>query len=147
MALKRETREINGLEVTSTQLPVLRQYKLMARLGRLLAPALGRIEGLDKLSVTDDVSKLMPALSELFMKLDETELMSLARDLLAGTQVKVEDQLYSLADDKTINNVFAGNLKAMLGSMKFSVEVNFGDFFGDALASVKSDEGTAKASD
>jgi hypothetical protein len=39
-----KTRTIDGLEITISQLPYMRAARLLAKLGRLAGPALGKLE-------------------------------------------------------------------------------------------------------
>lgn len=131
MGRKTETRVIGGLDVTVTQFDAMRSLGLTARLGKILVPALIAAEGV---SMQDDVRALAPALAELFSNLDPAGAQDLARQLTAGTAVVKEGKQFSLGSDDAINLAFDGDLRTLLEVMKFSLEVNFGDFFSGAPA-------------
>lgn len=131
MALKTETRDIDGLTVTSTQLPAMRSFALMARLGKVIAPALGMVEGV---SLTSGIGALAPALAQLFAQLDGAEAESLAREVLASTSVVVDGRRLELSRTEMINLAFEGRIKTMLATLKFALEVNYGDFFAGGLS-------------
>lgn len=142
--LKTETRIIEGLSVTVTQLPVLTAYAVFARLGKVLGPAIGKLAGFSMTDVGSlDVSELTPALSELLGGLCEEE--SLVPLLLSSSYVVVDGSKIELTDPMKINHAYAGKFKAMLLSLKFSIEVNFGDFLsGESLkAAVKTGQDAA----
>lgn len=138
MGLRHESRVIDGLEVTTAQLPVMRASALMARLGRVFTPALTKIGSLADLTLSDDVSALAPALMALFEQLDGGEAQALIRESLAGTSVIQDGKQIPLSSEEAINLVFTGRLRTMLLVMKFALEVNYADFFDvGALAKLK----------
>lgn len=131
--LKTDTRTIDDLEVHSSQLPALRAFALFARMGKVLAPALGKMQGL---SMQADVSALGPALSELFSRLDGAEAKELAKEILCATVVLVEGKRLTLSTDEAINMVFNGKLRTFIKTMAFALEVNFADFIAAVRDSV-----------
>jgi len=126
MSLRTESRQIDGLTVTSTQLPAMRSFRLMARLGKVISPALGHVDGI---SLSSDLSTLGPALAALFASIDGDEAESLAREVLASTTVDVDGKRLELGRTEMVNLAFEGRIKAMLETLKFALEVNYGSFF------------------
>lgn len=108
---------IEGLKVTTTQLPPMRALPLSKKLVRLCAPILAAGGNLTNLDV-DTLATALDGLSD-----DDTS--KLARQLLSGTTVIRDGQNHSLLDDTQINGAFAGMFVAMLKVMWFAIEVNF----------------------
>lgn len=133
--LKKETRTIDGLDFATMQLPAMTAFGLIPRLGRVVAPTLSKLSGMNG---ADDVG---PALAELFSKLDPAEAQSLARDLLRATTVTIDGKTLTLDSDAKIDIAFGGRLTTLLKAAWFAVQVNFADFL--EAASVAS--GPAKA--
>lgn len=135
MGLKTEIRTIDGLEVRSAQLPALRTLALSAKLGRVAAPALGRLGGL---SLRSSVADLIPAIMDLCSRLGEGEVESLATEILAATSVTVDDgkgpRLVTLNNRQAIDSVFSGRFRTMLYVIVFALEVNYSDFFAESPA-------------
>lgn len=148
MSNETKEREIRGLRVFSTQLPARRAYKLLPKLGNILAPAFSKLEGVDLTNLEQDISKMAPAFAELFAKLDEAESDDLMESLLYSTSVVVEGKRLDLCNPHEIDVAFSGNLLAMMETLWFAVELNFRDFFSAAsekAASVAADAAKAKA--
>ncbi len=114
------------LQVHSTQLPALRAFKLMTRLGKLLGPSLAQLKGV-KLKAKADA--LLPVLTTLFEALEPDEAESLAQQILEGTLVIAGGKSVTLNSQPAIDAVFGGRLLSMLRVMSFAVEVNYRDFF------------------
>lgn len=131
MNLKTDTRTIDGIEFTTQQLPALSSFALMAKLGKLLAPIIGSINGI---SLDSDLSSLGPALTQLFSQLDGKESQNLAREILPSTSAIIDGKQITLSTPEAINYVFSGKLKTMLLVLKFSLEVNFSDFLSELPA-------------
>lgn len=133
MGLKSESRNIDGLEVRSSQLPALRTLALSARLGRVAAPALSKMGGL---TLKSNVADLLPAIMDLCTRLEEGEIESLACEILAATSVQVDEgrgpKLIELNNRQAINGVFSGRFKTLLYVIMFALEVNYSDFFDES---------------
>jgi len=112
--------------VKTTQLPALRSFRLLARLGKLMGPALGSLKGI---KLKSDVASLVPALMRLSETLDPDEIESLASQVLEGTLVVSHGRAVPLQSVDQINGVCAGDLMLLFKLMAFAVEVNFRDFF------------------
>lgn len=133
---KSDTKEIDGLKFTVSQLPPRKGFKLAAKLFKLIAPALGAMpEG-----ATVDVDTLKPALMGLLHGLDDDELDTIMRSLFETAYIirEIDGKLckFELLDGAKIDAAYEGKLPAMFQSLVFAIEVNFGDFFdGDAPSS------------
>ena len=129
MGRKKETRTIDGLEFTCIQLPALKAFTLASRLAKGLAPLLGT----SKLGMNTDLKELGSVLASSLNQFPPVELQSILKELLACCSVKFpsegEDRWIQLVDDKSINLVFEGRLASMFKVGRFSLEVNFADFF------------------
>ena len=129
---KSETETIDGLEVKVTQLPALRAFNLLARLGKMLAPL---IKAGSKMSLDDDVSKLAPVIGEALSQLDDQGASDLAIQILASTSVIQDGKIKPLNQPELIDSVFTGRMQTMLKTLAFTLKVNFADFFDQASAS------------
>lgn len=127
MALRSETRDIDGMSMTTTQLPALRSLALMTRLSKIIAPALGYLDGLD---LKSDISALGPALAALFAGLDGEQAQALAREILIASTIVIDGRMVALSDGTMIDHAFSGKMKSFLGALKFALEVNYSDFLG-----------------
>lgn len=114
--LKTEEREIDGLLVTTTQLPPVRALVLSKRLLPIVAPiiAAGQLEQVDG-----------AALGEALESLEDSAVVQLLLRTLAGTVVRVDGEQRALANEDAINGVFAGRFTTMLRVAWFAIEVNF----------------------
>jgi hypothetical protein len=125
MGLKTETRTIDELEVSVTQLPAMRSLALLPRLSKLALPAFMKAD--DPAFMKADVIILV---GELLAGLEPAEAQALVRDLNAGTTVQQDGKLKPLTSDQLIDSVFNGKVMTLLKVTMFAVEVNFADFFG-----------------
>lgn len=149
MGLKHETREIDGISVTSTQFPAMKAYNLFGKLVRLAAPVFGAMAGVGG---EPDADATMTAISALFSQLDEETADDLALKLLASTQVlmpaseqRPQPRILSLTSREAIDTAFEGQLMTMLGAMKLAIEVNFSDFIATALRAARERKAKAQA--
>lgn len=124
-----ETRVINGLEVTTQQLPSMAGSRLRFKLGRLLAPSIGALRGRrieDLMSL--DIAELAPALVALVQQLDARTHDELLIEIFAGTYVVGKDDKGKLRIELTsaqwIDQAFDGDVEAMWLAAKFALEVN-----------------------
>lgn len=124
--LKTQTKEVDGFSVTSTQLDVWRALRLFTRLGKIVSPALAQAKDV---SVFSDIRQLAPAFAELFSQVDGDVAEDLARTMLESTLVVVDGKQIPLNSREMIMMAFNGRLETLLAVMKFSFEVNFGDFW------------------
>ena len=101
--LKTETRDILGHKYVCSLFPAMHAYKLARKLfSVIVAP-----NNIDKLiEIDSDGELILELLSECI------------RDDLAINRA-------------TFDTIFTGNLKELVEALKFVIEVNFGDFFGE----------------
>jgi hypothetical protein len=139
---KTETRTIDGLEITITQLPVWDALELSSQilgaidveqdLGNLTRPNLLLFLRVCKILPPDQVRKLV------------SSLLRGARALYAekdGEQAKFVE----LTDPRVVEKVFYGKLPTLLKVAFFSVEVNFLSFFDEpSLGTDSESEATAE---
>ena len=118
--------EAGTLQVKTTQLPALRAFRLLSRLGKLLGPSLGKLRGV---GLKSDASALTPAIAALADSLDPDQIEALAVQILEGTLVVDGKQARTLNTAAAIDDVFGGRLMTMFKVMAFAIEVNFRDFF------------------
>lgn len=131
MALKTERREIDGIALVSTQLPAMRSFRLLARLGRALAPAVGALRGV---TLGMDATVLAPAIAAIFEHLGPDEAVTLALAALQSTVAIVDGKQVELTSETLLDIAFNGKPLALLGAVRFALEVNFADFFSAAAA-------------
>ena len=137
-------RQIDGLKVTTTQLPPVQALVLSPKLLPLVAPLLNGIVAAVSSSGTDpeDIASgkiALPTeavvaalaavdvdeLAKAFGTLTEQALTKLMLQLLANTMVIVDGENHSLLSEDSINNVFSGRFYGLLRAMWFAIEVNF----------------------
>lgn len=135
---KVETREIEGLKVTTTQLQPRGAFKLAAKLLKYLAPAFGRMKPDDPV----DPRIVAGLLTDIMIGLDDDALDDFMAKVLACTLVIRPDdngQLIKCDCSKPIDidRAFEGRFGAMMEAIKFAIEVNFADFFGGGAPSAR----------
>ena len=126
MGPKSETRTIDGIEITITQLPVWDALELSAQILRAI-------------DVEQDLKNLARPNLMLFLRvckiLPPEEVRKLVSDLLRGARALYADKpgdqmkLVELTDPNAVIRVFQGRLPTLLKVAFFSVEVNFISFF------------------
>ena len=129
MERKTESRMISGMEVRAQQLPAMKALGLLTRLGRVLGPALAKAGDIPELSLEMDTSDLAPVIGELFSATDDDQVVALTKQILACTSVIADEKIYHLCDRGAVDDVFAGDLMALLQTIAFTLKVNYGDFF------------------
>lgn len=132
--IRSETRTIGGRDTSSTQFPAMRAIPLIVRLGKVVGPALvqllsGDVDDIETM-LKKDVSVITSAITELLFSLQPDGVTKLLRDLLQNTTVTHEGVAIDLNSDTSINGVFSGAaLVYLVPTVKFVLELNFGDFF------------------
>ncbi len=126
-----QSTKIGNREITSVQLDVITAYKLLAKIGKVMIPAALAARGVTGKS---DSTELMPAITQLFDALSPELAESLMLESLQATSVVMPDAngkllKIDLTGASMIKAAFAGDLKAMLLTMKFALEVNYASFF------------------
>lgn len=132
MALQNQTREINGVTYEIQQLPARRAMKLLARLGKLVAPLVAVAQGAAKSGgvLKLDAGLLTSAVGGLFDALPPEDVEPLMAELFASAVIldgNARVPLWPVFDLRMQGRTFD-----VLKLAAFAVEVNFGDFF-DAL--------------
>lgn len=133
------TEEICGLRVTSTQFPPMRAHKLLARLARVMGPALGEIANVD---IGDDtitefnLGSLGPALVRVFAEMDDAVAERLPLEILSLTTCIDADgtSKHELGTLQGYNAAFAGMGAAPYLVMAFALKVNYARFLDDLAA-------------
>lgn len=112
--------------------------KLQARLLKVIGPALDKLPAiLGGRAKGDEVTSngaAVAAFTDIFTRADPDELMELVRDVCEVAMVKRPSGAY---DPISFDGDFTGNLKEIIPVAVFVLQEQFGDFFGDALASGK----------
>jgi hypothetical protein len=130
-----EDRIINGLKVVTRQLAPMRAFRLLAKLGKFAGPISRALTPSAVAAVkSGNYTAAVPVALSVFTELKDDEAEALALDILGGSFAEATDgngrkRLLSLESTDQINAAFDGNLRAMLGAMLFSLEVNYKDFF------------------
>lgn len=144
-----QTKTIDGVEYTVGMLPARRSARLLARIGRMVGPALGMVA--DKaggiqaaLEMKVDSNFFGPALEAFFIHTDGDAIDAVLMELAE----------VSLADGRQLKPIFdahfMGKSMAMVLWARFALEVQYADFFGgkssaDMLERFKQDGAVAKA--
>lgn len=136
MARKSESRVIDGITVYVTQHPATEGFELLTQLAGIFTPALGHLQGVTGES---DISALGPLFTTLSARLGQTDMRGLVNDLFKHSQGQFKDEtgqqaLLSLATPDKRDLVFGSDLMAYMQALRFSLEVNFGDFLSRLLA-------------
>lgn len=125
-----KTKEIDGFKVRVTQHPARKATRLLAKVGRTIGPALGAMRGMKAADLKKDVADLAPLISTLFAQLTDEDVDSLVVDILSYTTVvDLEANIHHMSDAKQIDAVFTGELRTLMATLAFALEVNFRDFF------------------
>jgi hypothetical protein len=133
MGLQVQSRDIGGVTYEVQQLPARRSMKLLARLGRLVAPLVSVAQGAAKAGGFQklDSAVLAQSIGGLFDALPPDEVEPLLSELFASTCIiepsGARQPLWPVFDLRMQGKAFD-----VLRLAAFAVEVNFSDFF-DAL--------------
>lgn len=131
---------VNGERlVVVQQLPAMKAFKLLARLGRSVGPALALFAKGD-----DGIEQ---GVRILFERVTPEELEGVTRELLAGAQIEMPgDDGGPVRVDllKVFDREFQGEMGSILAVVVHALSVNYANFFGEAVALGK--QATAKAS-
>lgn len=125
-----EEKVIGDRTYSITKLPAMKAHALSAKLIRMIGPPLAALLGSSNGASLGgmDVSVLGPAASMLFAQLTEVEFEKLTKELLATCMLNGQPLLGG-AFDLTMQ----GRVDEIYTLMLFSIEVNFGNFFGGRL--------------
>ena len=131
MSIETKNKTIDGREVMVTQFPGRRALSYKTRLLKLLGPSVVemfsgvKLESVEVLSSDFDLSIISKAFDKLAEKLDESEFVKFVLELLQCTRVDGKE-----ITPEYFDNEFAGNLLFMYKVLWFTLEVNYGSFFG-----------------
>lgn len=128
MAIETKEKAIDGKRVTVTQLPARRALKLQTKLVKLLGSSVAALVSGSKGSMTMelDPTTLAVAMEKLADHLDEEQFAQLVREVLQSTRVDNQE-----LNDAVFDLLFAGNFLFMYKVIGFTLQVNYGDFFGE----------------
>jgi hypothetical protein len=127
-----QTKEINGHNYEASPLPARRALRLQMRLVKSLGPGLGQMLGAVKGSLSDseiDGDALGNGVAKLMSELGSPdEAAQLLVDMVTSCVRRDGSEL----TPKTFNVHFQGSLLEAYKVAGFVLEVNYGDFFGEA---------------
>jgi hypothetical protein len=128
MNLKTEEATLGEFRFTCTQFPAMRGTVLLARLVKIMGPALAALMKLDPNAALTDTA-VVGELSGAFAALNPDEIPPLVAQILQCTSVATEDGTIIALDKPTsIDLVFSGRLFLMFQAVGFALRVNFGNF-------------------
>lgn len=130
--VKSQTVDIDGIEVTTTQFTFMRSSALMAKLGKVIAPAIGMLNSFD---LESDISTLGPAIGALCSQLPSHEVEPLFLEILAGTNVTIGNKMFTLDSKAKIDTAFSGQMLTGFKVIAHALKVNYAESFGVALGS------------
>lgn len=137
MALKEETRTVDGQRYHFTQLPFKDARKLWVLLVKRLGPTVGQLLSGQSLSqALDQDVDIGGAIAQFASQLTDDDLDYVTQQLAKHCLFEHGGNWPRLSDE--IDTQFGGSLMHWLNWMRAGLEVNYGDFFG-ALQSVKSE--------
>ena len=127
---------IDGYEVRCTQHPARRATRLLAKIGRVVGPAITNAQAAG-VSMESNIAALGPALSALFAELDDQAADTLLCEILSNSSITMPNDSgqmvsFDLSKPEMIDLAFSGKLGTMMSCAKFALEVNFGSFFAAA---------------
>lgn len=130
--LKKETREIDGLTFTTSQLPAMASFTLFGRLVKAVGPAFGALSKLDPSTPLDGAAG---ELAGAFSAIDVDEATRLVPQILSRTTVAISGRHENLQASGAVDRVFSGRLGTMFKVLVFALQVNYSDFLpGSAQA-------------
>jgi hypothetical protein len=119
---------IDGRNVMVVQFPGRRALFFKTRLLKLIGPAIAQMfTGKNPLETEVDFSVVSKALDKLSERLNEDEFVKFVLDLLQCTRLDGKEISGAVFDEE-----FAGNLLLMYKVLWFTLEVNYGSFFGQS---------------
>lgn len=131
--LNKSDKVINGLTVSTVQLPAMRAHRLFWRLGKVAPYVMARVD-VSTIQWDGGLIGLAPAILELFGRLSVEDSEALMKEILAATTVTVDGKAISLTSNEMIDHVFSGKLGSLYETIAFVLGVNYGDFISGALA-------------
>jgi hypothetical protein len=128
MKLKTESVMLDGVLVETTQFAAMRAYGLMAKLAKVLGPAMGVLAEVNSETRMEEMG---PALGMALANVSPTDAQALLLDVLAGSVAEVDGRRFDLINQNAIDEVFTGRLKTMFKALGHALKVNYSDFFDD----------------
>lgn len=129
MALKQETKAIDGVKFETTQFAAMRALGLMGKLVKTIGPAIGVISSADPNTPIDE---LAPVLAGALSNLNEDDLGRLALEILSGTTATLDEngtlRRIDILTEENFNRVFNGRLMVMFKAVLHALQVNYADF-------------------
>ena len=129
-----KTKDIDGFKVTVTTLTAMRSLKLMHRLVKAIGPGLLKSLAGVKGEVTSvgnlDVGALADGLQGVLDRLSEGDLEDTVKVLFETAMLERAGKSQPFM--QTYDMAYAGNMPALLKTIQFGLEANYGNFF-DAL--------------
>lgn len=152
-----ETKElsIEGFDVRVTQHRARAAAKLLAKVGRVVAPGLAKIaSGITDGNIKEaELEDIGPAVAALFEALDDDQLDAILLEVFKHATIVMPDsngtlRVFDLSKGEMVDEAFTGRLPLMFKVAKFSLEVNFGSFFAanGALAALVAAAGKPSSS-
>ena len=141
MSRKVIEREIDGVELRCTQFESMVALGLLPRVSVLSAYTMKRAKEMG-VGGQEGIEALLPVVFDVAIGLSREEIQELARDLLPGTEAKVDGLWVGLKGDKAINTALP-ELPTLFRAMLFAVEVNFLSFFAVAQPGKRAPGGAA----
>lgn len=135
MELRTITREIDGLKFYINQFPARKCIKLEKRTITYLAPMLNMLDGIKDLESDIDFSKIVKAVQEVLLNLDENTFENFIHDMVEYTTVEMKNEdgksvrAVSLHDDTIFDVVFVGQNKTVFLLLLEIMKVNKFAFF------------------
>jgi len=142
MKVKTERKMIDDLDVQVTQIAAMPSLDLLAKLGDLVGPAMAQIAGLlpgENSPGQINAAALSPVVESIFQQIGKQGIRPVLSSILSCVVVWEEGKSLPLSDEKVVNGVFTGRLLTLAQVVRFSLEVNYGDFF-ELLRSVVGDK-------
>lgn len=118
---------ISGQTYRTDKLPATEAVRLLARISKLLGPALGELEG--AIRAGDDTSRStagLRALSSMLEHADVDEVVNMVTDVVGCVSVKVNGRY----EPCVLDHHFDGDLVSAFKVVGWVLEVNYRDFFG-----------------
>lgn len=130
-----KTKDIDGFKVTVTTLTAMRSLKLMHRLIKAVGPgllkSLSGVASKGKVSIGDlDVGSLADGAQAILDRLSENDLEDTVKTLFETALLERSGKSQQFMSSYEM--AYAGNMPALLKTIQFGLEANYGNFF-DAL--------------
>jgi len=125
--IETKDKTIDNRVVTVTQFPGRRALFFKTRLIKLIGPSVTQLFTGKGLDLNIDLVIVAKALDKLAENLKEDEYVKFVLELLQFTRLDGQE-----INDSVFDNEFAGNLLLMYKILWFTLEVNYGSFFGQS---------------